>query len=487
MNNNYLKKFRESTNYSVDFLAKILNITSETYIRYEEGIEEIPLSLLEKLAIIYDSEVFDILTGRVKNYCIELKETDDDQTLKSLLKFKDFITYYNKTCRMSEEKTILPFVEKELDVRVPNAKLLYLTVRGSRAYGTNTESSDFDYAGIFVQPIDEILTSNLVETVHIVKEEDKVDVVLYSIQKYMNLLSNGNPNIIELMYTDPVTDVVYLHDAFKELLSHKDEFLTKNIRNSFLGYANAELRKAKGLNKKINWEKDRVQRKDILDFINVIYKGKSISIRKYYECVYFSEKQQLSFKHFIESIGIKKIHNARDLYAAYLIPNGKGIVKLDLDDTAISTELRLTEIPKDQEEYPLFLLSYNQDAFTQHCISYREYKDWLEHKNDSRYVKTDNQYIDGKCMMHCMRLLNMAKEIAEGKGVVVRRPDAEYLLSIRYGKHSYPELMTDMNNKFQEIKILFEKSNLRNSSDSNLKNKLLNNIVKCFYTIEAKH
>jgi hypothetical protein len=55
-------------------------------------------------------------------------------------------------------------------------------------------------------------------------------------------------------------------------------------------------------------------------------------------------------------------------------------------------------------------------------------------KNDSRYVEVQGhgQRIDGKNMMHCMRLIQMSKEIGRG-GIIVRRPDAAELLKIRRG------------------------------------------------------
>lgn len=36
----------------------------------------------------------------------------------------------------------------------PGSQPLLLVVRGSHAYGTNIESSDFDYSGVFIQNLD---------------------------------------------------------------------------------------------------------------------------------------------------------------------------------------------------------------------------------------------------------------------------------------------------------------------------------------------
>jgi predicted nucleotidyltransferase len=44
-----------------------------------------------------------------------------------------------------------------IEQKSPGARPLYLVVRGSHAYGTNIETSDTDYAGVFIQSEEDIL------------------------------------------------------------------------------------------------------------------------------------------------------------------------------------------------------------------------------------------------------------------------------------------------------------------------------------------
>jgi hypothetical protein len=44
-------------------------------------------------------------------------------------------------------------------------------------------------------------------------------------------------------------------------------------------------------------------------------------------------------------------------------------------------------------------------------------------------------------MMHCMRLIQMSKEIGRGEGIIVRRPDAAELLKIRRGEVNLDSLI----------------------------------------------
>lgn len=48
---------------------------------------------------------------------------------------------------------------------------------------------------------------------------------------------------------------------------------------------------------------------------------------------------------------------------------------------------------------------------------------------------------DTKEAMHAVRIIRMAKEMVEGKGVVVRRPDAEELVGIREGSMTYDQVI----------------------------------------------
>jgi hypothetical protein len=118
-----------------------------------------------------------------------------------------------------------------------------------------------------------------------------------------------------------------------------------------------------------------------------------------------------------------------------------------------------------------------------HCKDYNEYQEWLEKRNLQRWVdvETHGQKIDGKNMMHCRRLLEMAKEIAEGKGILVRRENAQELLSIRRGEIDLQSLIDRAESDIIEIDRLFKESDLPDSVDQEFVNNLLVSIRKEFY------
>ena len=386
-----------------------------------------------------------------------------------------------------------------IEQKSPGSMPLYLVVRGSHAYGTNIETSDTDYAGVFIQSLDDVLGNTYKEQIN----DDKNDIVIYEIRRFIELLGSNNPTVLELLNT-PEDCVVYKDPIFDEVLNNKEKFITKICSKSFGGYAKQQISKAKGQDKKQNWEKDKVTRKDVLDFVYVIEGEKSIPW-KFWNDDSYEEK----------FIGVVNVPNARDIYAVYFDQHAeecfsekyseekreenkiyhkekygyyglsyKGLVKTgEGANSAESNQLRLSSIPKG--ESPICIVTYNKDGYTQHCKDYLSYQEWLENRNEARWVdvKSHGQKIDGKNMMHCKRLMGMAREIAEEKGIIVRRPDAEYLISIRKGEVDLQTLIDGVESEIIEIDNLFNSSNLPDFVDNNFVNNLIIKIRKLVYNL----
>ena len=394
------------------------------------------------------------------------------------------------------KKELIQLIESKSPGSIP----LYLVIRGSHAYGTNLPSSDTDYSGVFVQNLDSILGMSYVDQIN----DDKNDIVIYELRRFLELLAKNNPTVLELLNT-PEDCVVYKHPLFDKILQNKDNLLTKICANSFGGYAKEQISKAKGQNKKQNWERDKVSRKEVLDFVYVIEGEKSIPWKVWNEDFQYDEK----------FIGIVNVPNARDIYAVYFddiahmcfsesVPENvresakylrkeselsmgfgyKGLVKTGEGATsAESNQLRLSSIPKG--EIPICIITYNKDGYTQHCNDYKSYQTWLDQRNEQRWVDVEShgQKIDGKNMMHCRRLMDMAREIAEGKGIVVRRPNAQELIDIRQGKVDLQTLIDHVESEIKEIDLLYKNSTLPDKVDMNLVEQIMIGIRKQIYSL----
>ena len=83
--------------------------------------------------------------------------------------------------------------------------------------------------------------------------------------------------------------------------------------------------------------------------------------------------------------------------------------------------------------------------------------------------------------MHLVRLIRMSREIAERKEFVIRRPDAEYLKSIRRGEENLQDIIEWAEKELLIIDDLFVNSDLPNEIDRELINNMLIKIRKECY------
>lgn len=116
------------------------------------------------------------------------------------------------------------------------SNILFLTLSGSHAYGTNVEGSDIDIRGVAGSP--EILGFNRFEQAI----DNRTDTVIYAVNKFVGLLAQGNPSIIELLGNDPELYVNMTPEG-QMLLDNRELFLTRRIAYSYGGFANDQLRR----------------------------------------------------------------------------------------------------------------------------------------------------------------------------------------------------------------------------------------------------
>lgn len=423
--------------------------------------------------------------------------------------------------------------------------LIYNYLRGSHCHGISTPLSDEDYCGVYLAPVEQILGLGLDYQDQISNETN--DIVWYELQKFMNLLLKSNPTVLESLFVDDKY-VEYEHPIMTEIKKHKEKFLTKKCFDSFFSYAKSQIKKARGLNKKINWEVP--ERKGILDFVYTYHKQGSSKIRNWLE--YRNLKQK-----YCGLVNVPNMHDNysvfydwgnhflnenvtfEDLKEAYLddnvydtinivkrLKNGEknldlvkklrkaqfknmvnfivktyglddyhgltGLASLEYwfnlqkpigykgmtNEAETSNELRLSSV--EQGVLPICHISYNKDGYSSHCRVWKEYQDWIKHRNPVRYESNLKKSYDAKNMCECFRLINCGIEIARGEGYKVDRSniDADFLLDVKNHKYEYNELMEMLEKKNDEMEKAVAESTIPEKIDVEFVNDLLLKIRK---------
>ena len=347
--------------------------------------------------------------------------------------------------------------------------LLMQCVSGSRAYGLDTPESDTDIRGVFVLPEEEYLGLTRAEQVN----DETNDVTFYEIGRYVELLLKNNPNTFEILAAP--AECVRYKDPLFDLLA-PEIFISKLCRNTFAGYARDQIKKARGLNKKIVNPMPEA-RKGILDFCHVIKGQGAVPLEQWLR---ETGRRQ-------EHCGLVNVPHMQGIRALYYDERAhetdgkerlgfRGIVqKSEANDTVASS------VPKGLES--VAVMCFNKDAYRRWCKEYREYRQWEENRNESRYrsnIEHGRGY-DAKNLMHTFRLLDMAEEIARDGMVIVRRPNREELLKIRRGEFAYEELVARAEERIERIGELFEKSALPETPDYERANAALVEIRRRHY------
>jgi predicted nucleotidyltransferase len=337
--------------------------------------------------------------------------------------------------------------------RVRQPELLLMdAVAGSRAYGTNLELSDEDRRGVFAAPPEFLLGLEEIEQV----SDERGDEVYYELGHFMALLLRNNPNALELLAM-PEDCIRHRHPAFD--LLRPEVFLSKLCAKTFGEYAMGQIRKARGLNKKIVNPQPE-QRRAMLDFCHVPEGQGSVPVLEWLSTRGIDPRK----------CSLTAVQHAAGMYAIYDDPRSesRGLVSPKDPDALIFSSVTKAAVP-------VAWMHFNQDAFQAHCKAHREYWEWVGQRNPERYA-TNAQHgrgYDSKNLMHTLRLLDMAGEIAREGVLRVRRPNRDFLLRVRAGEFEYEDLVSRAESQLVEVQQAFEESALPDQPDRDEVNALL--------------
>lgn len=332
--------------------------------------------------------------------------------------------------------------------------LLFECLSGSKAYGLATPQSDTDIKGIYYMPKEMFFGLKYIPQI----SNESNDEVYYEIGRFIELLIKNNPNIVEILAT-PEECILYKHPIMEKLKI--EMILSKLCKDTFGGYALTQIRKAKGLNKKILNPMPKI-RKTVLDFCFITVNHSSVKAKTWLAKNAVSKAD----------CGLSKIPNAKDLYALFHDAekklNYKGIANKET-----ANEVSVSSIPTGEKE--IAYLFFNKDSYSSYCKEYNEYWDWVEKRNEDRYClnKSHGKDYDAKNMMHTIRLLQVALEIVRDGKLSVKRQNRDELLLIKRGELDYDEVLKMAEKLMLLIEQETTKSKLQEKPDAQLIESLL--------------
>lgn len=127
---------------------------------------------------------------------------------------------------------------------IAQKNLILKAVVGSTVHGLHLPGTDDrDEMGICIEPMEKIVgLQNFEQYIHrdqpegVPSQPGDLDLVVYSLRKYIRLAAAGNPTILILLFAPPI----YSNEWGKELIANSHIFASRLAGQRFLGYLKAQ-------------------------------------------------------------------------------------------------------------------------------------------------------------------------------------------------------------------------------------------------------
>lgn len=113
---------------------------------------------------------------------------------------------------------------------------------GSGLHGVTTGDDDRDEMGVCIEPPEYVVGLNRFEQYEFRTQPDHhrsgagdLDLVVYSLRKWVKLAAAGNPTILLLLFIPP-EELVYRNDLGRDLQESAELFVTRQVAMKFIGY-----------------------------------------------------------------------------------------------------------------------------------------------------------------------------------------------------------------------------------------------------------
>ena len=345
--------------------------------------------------------------------------------------------------------------------------IIFFAVTGSNSYGTNIVTSDYDFKGVVIVPKEYYFGF-----LNRFEQADKfpgVDCSVMEFKKFIQLVTEANPNLLELLYTDQ-SNILIETKYWKKIIANRHLFLSKKVMHTFQGYSFSQLKRIKTHKRyllnpvehkptrdEFGLPEHTVIPQDQLMAADAIIKKKLDEWNPDFGML--DKGQRIEIENKINDILIK-------IVGASIYLNRDELWKLAAVDSGMSTNF-IKAIQKEKE--------YNAKK-----TEYDNYQEWKKNRNKARATLEAEFGFDLKHAGHLVRLSRMCKEILTTGEVIVKRPDAEELKSIRAGAWTYDQVIEFAEQMEEEVKELYKTSPLPREPNRKAIDKLCSEIIEEF-------
>jgi uncharacterized protein len=329
-------------------------------------------------------------------------------------------------------------------------RTLFLTRHGSHAYGLNTPASDLDVKGVVCPPAEYFL-GYLKRFEQL--ELHEPDLVIYDIRKFFKLAADCNPNIIEVLWTDP-SDHLRVTPLGERLLEHRALFLSQKARHTFSGYAISQLKRIKG---HYRWLKNPPQAPPTRASCGL------------------PERSPIPADQLLAAEA--RIRDQVETWNLNDLEDVDPSTRIDLQNqmSRILAELHIAS--DEQWRAAARTVGYDENfielmdrerKYRGQQNDWQQYQTWKQHRNPARAALEAKYGYDAKHAMHLVRLLKMCAELLQTGQVNVRRvEDRDELMAIRNGAWPYEQLLEWAETQDKALDALRRASPLPNAPDRN--------------------
>lgn len=294
-------------------------------------------------------------------------------------------------------------------------KLICKMKFGSHLYGTNHETSDTDYKGIYLPTIEELILQTASKSINNITKKDcttkntkdDIDCEIYSLHNFLHLAYQGETVALDMLHAP---------DGWEEATSPEWEFIKKN-RHLFY---------TKSLRSYMGYVKTQAAKYGV--------KGSRLAD---------AEKVLNFLKAFTETE--KEFWKLSDIWD--IIPEGEHIKKVNIE-SARQEDNRAIEVCARK------LMADTKIWYAIECV-----QKFYDSYGQRALLAKENAGIDWKAISHAFRAGLQLKEIYKTGNLQYPLKSAKFLLDVKQGKlHYNDELAPLLDNMVLEIEELSENS-----------------------------